>query len=178
MGFEQKLNFTIHKPSINLTSSSKILKGFSNNSELKIERSKQQNNFRYKKPHDEDFDNGSFSGEKKIYRLIAMDNNCGFADKYSVFQRFLFVTWKFKYIFLYVFHILYLVKVSWQVMLYQTKIFNILLSAVDSKIVLIILTNNCGRETTAYISKLKIWLNRIFTKFKPWQKENLCYSQL
>ena len=47
-------------------------------------------------------------------------------------------------------------------MLSQTRIFNASHSVIDSASVSSILTDNYNRETTAYISKLDLWLNKLF----------------
>lgn len=73
-------------------------------------------------------------------------------DDVFAFLTFLVVTQKFKYIFLFIFHIMYLEKVVWQLILTLGQIFNIFPSAVESDSFLNIVTNNCSRETTVHIS--------------------------
>ena len=76
-------------------------------------------------------DNCNIFGEKKIDQLIVMDDVSGLADKSNDFNNFLTVSRKFGYICLYIFHIIYLTKSIWQMILSQTKIFNILPSSVQ-----------------------------------------------
>ena len=61
--------------------------------------------------------------KKKIDRLIFMDYVSGLADKSNEFCNLLKVSQKFGYIYLYIFHIIYLTKSTWQMTLSQTKIY-------------------------------------------------------
>ena len=60
--------------------------------------------------------------KKKIDRLIVMDYVSGLADKSNELSNFLKVSQKFGYFYLYIFHIIYLTKSTWQMILSQTKI--------------------------------------------------------
>ena len=54
-----------------------------------------------------------------------MDGVSGLADKLDDSSNFLIVSRKFGYICLYIFHILYLLKSVWEMILSQTNIFNL-----------------------------------------------------
>ena len=98
-------------------------------------------------------DNCNIFGEnKKFDRLIVMDDVSGLADKSKNFVNFLTVSRKFGYICLYIFHIIYPTKSIWQMILSQTKIFNIFPSTIQLGNILKTLTNNCDRDTINYIS--------------------------
>ena len=78
---------------------------------------------------------------------IVMDNVSGPANKSNKFGSFLSVCWKFRYSCIYIFHIIYPKKTIWQMIISQTKSFNIFLGSVQLSSVLKIKTNNCNRET-------------------------------
>ena len=108
-------------------------------------------------------DNCNIFGEnKKFDRLIVMDDVSGLADKSKNFVNFLTVSRKFGYICLYIFHIIYPTKSIWQMILSQTKIFNIFPSTIQLGNILKTLTNNCDRDTINYISTRDLWLNQLY----------------
>lgn len=98
---------------------------------------------------------------KKFKNIVQWKRNI-FIDDVFAFLTFLVVTQKFKYICLYIFHIMYLEKVVWQLILTLGQIFNIFPSAVESDSFLNIVTNNCSRETTVHISNTYM-SERVFT---------------
>ena len=104
-----------------------------------------------KETYDEDKktnDNCNIFGEnKKFDKLIVMDDVSGLADKSNDFANFLTVSRKFGYICLYIFHIIYPTKSIWQMILSQTKMFNIFPSTIKLGNILKILTNNCNKKT-------------------------------
>ena len=55
--------------------------------------------------------------KKKIHKLIVMDDVSGLADKSGDFSSFLTVSRKFGYSGLYIFHILYLNKLNWHMII-------------------------------------------------------------
>ena len=103
-----------------------------------------------------------FGENKKFDKLIVMDDVSGLADKSNDFANFLTVSRKFGYICLYIFHIIYPTKSIWQMILSQTKIFNIFPSTIQLGNILKILTNNCDRETISYIPARDLWINRLY----------------
>ena len=65
-------------------------------------------------------------GENNIFnRIFVMDNVLGLADESKNFANFLTVSRKFNFTCVYVFHTMYPTRSNWQVILSQTKIFNI-----------------------------------------------------
>ena len=78
-----------------------------------------------------DGDGCNIFGENKNFdKLIVRDDVSGLADKLNNFANFLTISRKFGYIYLYIFHIIYLTKSTWQMILSQTKIFNIFSSTI------------------------------------------------
>ena len=71
-----------------------------------------------------------FGENKNFDKLIVRDDVSGLADKSNNFANFLTISRKFGYICLYIFHIIYLTKSIWQMILSQTKIFNIFPSTI------------------------------------------------
>ena len=100
--------------------------------------------------------------EKKIVKLIVMDDVSGRADNSNDFSNFLIISRKFGYICLYIFHIIYPTKFIWQMILSQTKNFNIFLSWTQLRNMLKNLTNNCDRETIRCIPARDLWINRLY----------------
>ena len=93
-------------------------------------------------------------GEKDVFdRLIVMDDVSVLADKSNKFCCFLTVSRKYRYSCIYIFHIVFPQLRNWQIILSQTKIFNIFPSAVQLGNISKLLTNNCDRETLKYIPK-------------------------
>ena len=103
-----------------------------------------------------------FRENKKFVRLIVMDDVSGLADKSNGFSNFLTVSRKFGYICLYIFRIIYPRRFIWQMILSQTKIFNIFPSPIQLGIILKILTNNWNRDTINYIPARDLWINRLY----------------
>ena len=93
-------------------------------------------------------------GENDVFgRLIVMDDVSGLADKSNNFCSFLTVSRKYRYSCIYIFHLVFPALSIWQMILPQTKIFNIFTSAVQLGNISKILTNKCDRETLKYIPK-------------------------
>ena len=93
-----------------------------------------------------------------------MDDVSGLADKCNEFCSFLTVSQKNRYSCIYIFHIVFSQLRNWQMIISQTKVFNIFPSAVQLGNLSKLLTNNCDRETFKYISKRKLWINRLYLK--------------
>ena len=72
-------------------------------------------------------------GEKDVFdRLIVMDDVIGLADKSNEFYSFLTVSRKYRYSCIYIFRIIFPQLSNWQMILSQTKIFNIFLLPLNS----------------------------------------------
>ena len=102
-------------------------------------------------------------GESDVFdRVIVMDDVSGLEDKSSDLCSFLTVSRKYRYTCMYIFHIVFRNLSNWQMILSQTKIFNIFPSAVQLGNISRILTNNCYRKTLRYIPKRELWINRLY----------------
>ena len=91
-----------------------------------------------------------------------MNDVPGLADKSNGFSNFLTVIGKFGYICLYIFYIIYVPKPIWQMILSQTKVFNIFPSSIHLGNILKILTRNSDRETSSYIPARDFLINRLY----------------
>ena len=111
----------------------------------------------------------------ELDRLIVMDNVIGLANKSNYFSTFLSVSRKFGYSCLYIFHVIFPNRSTWQMILAQTKIFNIFPSPIQPGNMLKILTNNC-RETIKYIRSRDLWIYRLY--FGIANKKNIRALQL
>ena len=89
---------------------------------------------------------------QKMDNLIVMDNDFGSC---------LTVCRKFGYNWIYLFHIIYPEKSIWQIIISQTRIFNIFSGSIQLSSVLKMIANNCHRETLSYIPIRDLWLNRL-----------------
>ena len=74
-------------------------------------------------------------------RLIVMDDVSGLADKSTDFANFLTVSRKFEFTCVYIFHTISPTRNKWQMMLSQTKIFNIFPGSIQASSVIKILTS-------------------------------------
>ena len=91
-----------------------------------------------------------------------MGDVSGLADKSNEFCSFLTVSRKYRYSCIYIFHIVFRALSNWQMILSQTRIFNIFPSAVQLGNMSKILTNNCDRDTLKYIPKRELSINRLY----------------
>ena len=67
-------------------------------------------------------DSNIFGENKIFYKLIVMNNVSGLEDKSNNFSNFLTPCRKLGYICLYIFHVIYPTKFTWQIILSQTKL--------------------------------------------------------
>ena len=104
-----------------------------------------------------------------------MDDVSGLAGKSNDFSNFLTVSRKFGCICLYIFHIIYPTKSIWQMILSQTKIFNISPTSIQLGNMLKILTNNCDRETIKYIPARNLCINRLYFSLSN-EPKNSCLT--
>ena len=115
-------------------------------------------------------------GEKDFFdRLIVMDDVSGLADKSNEFCRFLAVSRKYRYSCIYIFHIAFPQLRNWQLILSQTKIFNIFPSAVQLGNLSKLLSNNCDRETLIYIPKRELWIKKLYFEIVN-RKDHSCLT--
>ena len=125
--------------------------------------------------NNEENDGNIFVEKNKFDRLIVMNDVSGLQDKSNEFSNFLTVPRKFGYTCLYIFHIIYLTKSIWQMILSQNKIFNIFPSAIQLSSMLKILTNNCDRETINYIPARDLWINWLYFSLSN-EYKNACLA--
>ena len=116
-----------------------------------------------------------FLEKKEFDKLIVKDDVSGLEDKSNNFSNFLTVSRKFGYICLHIFHIIYPSKSIWQMILSQTKIFNVFPSSVQLGNILKILTNSCDRETINYIPTKDLWINRLYFSLSS-ESKNSCLT--
>ena len=91
-------------------------------------------------------------GEGNIYnKLIVMDNVSDFADKSDIFANFLTISLKLNFTCIYVFHTIYPKRVKLQMILSETKIFNIFPGSWQTSSVIKILSSKYNRYTYKYI---------------------------
>ena len=102
-------------------------------------------------------------GENDILdRLIVMDDASGLAGKSNEFCSFLTVSRKYRYSCIYIFHIVFPELRNWQMVISQTKFFNIFPSAVQQGNLSKLVLNNCDRETLKYIPKRELRIKRLY----------------
>ena len=106
---------------------------------------------------DNDVVNSLFGENKKMDRLIVMDDVSGVADISRKFATFLSVSRKFGYHCVYVFHVIATSQI-WQKIISQTNIFNVFPSSVVN-----ILQSNCIIQSKKYVPIRSLWLNWVFT---------------
>ena len=92
-----------------------------------------------------------FDEDKKMDRLIVMDNVFGVANISKKFANFLTVSRKFGYHCVYVFHVISPSTQIWQKIISQTNIFNIFPANVPHNAVSKILQSNCITQTKKYV---------------------------
>ena len=112
-------------------------------------------------------------GEKNIFnKLIVMDDILGLADKSNKFANFLTVSRKFNFTCVYVFHTMYPTRSNWQMILSQTKIFNIFPGSLQTSSVIKILYSYCNRYIYEYILHRYLWLNRLYFEISNSTEKN------
>ena len=107
-----------------------------------------------------------------------MDGVSGIADKSNEFGSFLTVARKFNFTCVYVFHTMYPSKLHWQMIISQTKIFNIFPGSFQISSIARILSANCNRCTFDYISNRDLWLNRLYFEISNSGKKRMSDNQL
>ena len=107
--------------------------------------------------------NNLFGKNKKLDRLIFMDDVPGVADVSKKFANFLAVSRKFGYNCIYFFHLIVPASQIWQRIILQMKIFNIFPASVPHNTVAKIIQSNCILQSKNYVPARSLWLNRVFT---------------
>ena len=102
-------------------------------------------------------------GENNVFdKLIVMNDVSGLADKSDDFDNFLTVSRKCSFTCVYDFHTMYPTRSRWQMILSQTKNFNIFPGSLQTASVTKILSSYCQRYTYKYIRHRDLWLNRLY----------------
>ena len=96
-------------------------------------------------------DNILVGGDNAFNKLIVMDDVADLADKLDNFTNFLTVSRKFNFTCVYVFDTIYPTRSSWQMILSQTKIFNIFTGSLQTSSVIKIMSSYCNRYNYEYI---------------------------
>ena len=95
--------------------------------------------------------NNLFGENKKLDRLIIMDDVSGIADTSKYFSNFLTVSRKYGYSCVYVFHVINSSSQIWQKIISQTNIFNIFPATVPFNSVSKIIQSNCILQSKKYV---------------------------
>ena len=98
----------------------------------------------------------------KVDRLIVMDDVSGLAGKSGEFAKFLTVSREFGLTCVYIFHAIYPTRRNWQMILSQTKIFNVFPGSVKVSSISKILSSFCSRYKYNYIPTRDLWINRLY----------------
>ena len=105
----------------------------------------------------------NFFGEnRKLVRLIIMDDVSGIADISKYFSNFLTVSGKYGYNCVYVFHVINPSSQIGQKIISQTNIFNIFPATVPFNSVSKIIQGNCILQSKKYVPVRSLWLSRVF----------------
>ena len=107
--------------------------------------------------------NNSFGENKKLDRLIIMDDVSGVAEVSKKFANVLTVSRKFGYNCVYVFHVIVPASQIWKKIISQTNIFNIFPASVPHNTVSKIIQSNCILRSKKYVPARSLWPNRVFT---------------
>ena len=113
--------------------------------------------------------------QRKMDKLIVMGNVLGIADKPNEFGSFLIVCQKFSYNCICLFHTNYPEKTIWQMIISQTKMFNIFSGSIQLSSILKIIMNNSNRETIFHISPRELCLNRLYFEISN-RNEKFCFT--
>ena len=98
----------------------------------------------------------------KLDRFTVMYDVSGLADRSKEFANFLTVSRKFGLTGVYIFHTIYPARQNWQMILAQTKIFNIFPGLTQASSIVRILSSFCYRYRYNYIPNRDLWINRLY----------------
>ena len=119
--------------------------------------------------------NNFFAENRKLDRLIIMDDVSGVADVSKKFANFLTVSRKFGYNCIYVFHVIVPASQIWQKIISQTNIFNIFPASIPYNTVAKIIQSNYILQSKKYVPTRSLWLSRVFTDLAN-SHEKLCLT--
>ena len=143
---------------------------FKNETELHVAEDQDElifliDNFKQRSEEDEDNSNNvnnDFGENRKLDRLIIMDNISGIADISKNFANFLTVSRKFGYNCVYVFHVINPSSQIWQKIISQTNIFNTFPASVPFNSVSKMIQGSCILQSKKYVPVRSLWLSRVF----------------
>ena len=127
-----------------------------------IETFKQRSGENDDNQNDKNNVNYLFGENKKLDRLIIMDDVSGIADTSKYFSNFLTVSRNYGYNCVYVFHVINSSSQIWQKIISQTNIFNIFPATVPFNSVSKIIQSNCILQSKKYVPVRSLWLSRVF----------------
>ena len=110
-----------------------------------------------------------------ITQLIVMNDASGLADKSEEFSNFLIVSRKYGFSCLYVFHTIYPGRQSWEMIMFQTHIFNFFPESIHSSRILKTLSLFASRQKNIYLPNQQVWLNRLYFQISN-SKEKRCLT--
>ena len=113
--------------------------------------------------------------QTKIDKLIVMDDVSGLPDRCEDFSNFLTVSCKYGFSCVYIFHIIYPGRQSWEMIMSQTHIFNFFPGSVYSGRILKTLSLFASRERNTYVPTNQIWLNRLYFQISN-SPEKICLT--
>ena len=157
---------------IDKTRKTEIQSYFSNETEVHIAKEQDELDslietfkLRSREESNDNHDNviNSFGENKKVDRLIIMDDVSGVADISKKFAKFLIVSRKFGYNCVYVVHVINPSCQIWQKIISQTNSFNIFPASVPYNTVAKILQSNCILQSKKYVPARSLWLSKVFT---------------
>ena len=97
----------------------------------------------------------------KLDRLI-MDDVSGLTDRSEEFANFSTVSQTFGLTCIYIFHTIYPTRQNWQMVLSQTKIFNIYPGSIQASSKVKILSSFCSRCRLNYVPNRGLWINWLY----------------
>ena len=98
----------------------------------------------------------------QINKLIIMDDVSGLADKSEEFSNFLTVSRKYGFSCVYVFHTIYPVRQSWEMIMSQTHFLNFFPGSIHSGRILKTLSLFASRQKHTYLPNSQVWLNKLY----------------
>ena len=168
---------------LTLIKSNEIKPYFSNETEVHVAKEKGEldsliETFKFRSQDDITDANSnvnSFGENKKMDRLIIMDDFSGVADASKKFANFLTVSRKFGYNCFYVFHVIVPASQIWQKTISQTNILNIFPASAPHNTAAKIIQSNCILQSKKYVPVRSLWLNTVFTNLAN-SHEKLCLT--
>ena len=97
----------------------------------------------------------------------------GLAAKSEAFANFLTVSRKFGLMSVYIFHTIYPTRQNWQMILAQTKIFNIFPGSIQTSSVVKILSSFCSRYKYNYDPNRDLRINKLYFDTSNSAKNNI-----